>query len=312
LNWYNTATLLIILVSSYLIFLFFSDFDLVVLSIQQVDKQNLIFAIGMWILVVVLTIIRWNFFLTSITKKIPIRSSILYYLAGYTFTITPGGAGEIIRSPFMKKEYGVSISKTATIVFIERFYDLLGVTILISVGLVFSNFEKSIIILPLSLIGFLILIMKNKTLFMKVSEKLSRFKLVKKMMPNAEESFNVISQLLTKRHLFHGILISLGNGFLAVSSVYVLITGMNSSIDFSDLVVIFHASNFIANASMIPGGVGILETSLIGLLTLYEIQYETAISVTILIRFLYTGVFVLAGVICLRIISKRMKSFTNS
>ena len=107
------------------------------------------------------------------------------------------------------------------------------------------------------------------------------------------------------KNLFLGTLVSVFNTFLTVIAVYFLILGMHDSISFADLSVIYQASNFVAAASLVPGGIGVLEGGLIGMLVLYKIKYEIAVSIAILVRLLNTGLLSIIGTVCLKVISKR-------
>ena len=59
---------------------------------------------------------------------------------------------------------------------------------------------------------------------------------------------------------------------------------------------------FAATASMIPGGIEVREGSFIGLMVIYQIKYEIALSVAVLVRLVSTGFYSVIGVICLQII----------
>lgn len=308
LNWSKTAIAIIILISIYLVFIVFSDIEKIISAIRTINKWYLFSSIVLWVAVGFVTSVRWHFFLGIFTQKIPFIRSILYYLAGYVFVFSPGGAGEIVRSPFIKKDYGIPISQTAPIVLVERFYDLLGITILISIGLIFSSLAKSVVILPASLALVLFLIMINKNFCMKILRISSKIKFVNKMIPSGEESYDVIFRLIKTKFFLLGTFTSVTNSVLTVIAVYLLIVGMGENITFSNLTVIYQASNFIAAASLMPGGIGVFEGGLIGLLTLYKIKYEIALSVAILVRLLNTGLFSAIGLVCLKVVSKNRSS----
>jgi len=293
------------MISVYIVFTIFSDFEKVVSSIKEIDKQKLSIAIGILIVTIGLKTVRWHFFLRRVTTQIPLKQSILYYLAGYAFILSPGRAGEIIRSPFIKRDYGISISKTAPIVLVERFYDMLAITLIIGIGLIFSDFNKTIIVLPIGFVIAMCLIIRNRTACSKTLIKISKIKIFSKWIPNVDESFEVIFSLMKTRFFLTGMIVSIVNCILEATAVYLLILGLGENINFVNLVVLFHTTGFAANASLIPGGLGVLEGGLIGLLVLYKIKYEIALSVTILFRLLSTGMFSVIGLISLRIISKK-------
>ena len=305
MNSSKTIIIILIIISIYIIFTIFSDFEKVLSSIKEIDKQKLSIAIGILIITVGLRAGRWHFFLRRVTTQIPLKQSILYYLAGYAFILSPGRAGEIIRSPFIKRDYGVSISKTAPIVLVERFYDMLAITLIISIGLIFSDFDKAVIVLPIGFVVAMFLIIRSKTVFSNILVKISKIKIFSKWIPNVDESFEVIFSLMKTRFFLTGVIVSIVNGVLEATAVYLLILGLGENVSFVNLAVLFHTSSFAANVSLIPGGLGVLEGGLIGLLVLYKIKYEIALSVTILIRLLSTGMFSVIGLISLRIISKK-------
>lgn len=304
MNFSKTILVIVILVFIYVVFLVFSDFEKVVTSINEIDKKNFLLAIGIWAVGIGLRIVKWHFFLRRITNLIPFRKSMLYYLAGYAFLLSPGGVGEIIRSPFIMRDYGISISKTAPIVLVDRFYHLLAVTVIIGVGIIFSGFEKSTIVLPLGFVVTILLIIWNKPLFSRVLLKLSKIKFFKKTVPNVDESFEVIFNLMKARFFLVGTAISITYSILEAISVYLLIIGLSGNINFMDLIVIYHVSNFASAVSLIPGGIGVMEGGLVGLLVLFTIKYEIALSVVVLFRLISTAIFSMIGVISLRIISK--------
>jgi uncharacterized protein (TIRG00374 family) len=55
---------------------------------------------------------------------------------------------------------------------------------------------------------------------------------------------------------------------------------------------------------MIPAGIGIFEGGLVGLFVLYNLKYEVAFAVTVLIRIVSTGLFTVIGLVALRLVSK--------
>ena len=296
---------IIILISIYVVFLIFGDFEKTYSTIISIDKTSLGIGIGFWIIAIIPRLLRWNFFLNKITKEIPFKQSSLYFLSGFAFILTPARAGEIIRSPFIKRDYGIQISKTVSIVLVERFYDLLAVTILISIGIIFSDFEKMVVILPLGLVCTTLIIIRSKTLLNKTLKKFSKIKIFSKMFSNVDESYDVILSLMKKKFFLIGLFTSIFAGIMEVLGVYFFILGFGDLINFNDLLVIFYSSVFVATTSMIPGGIGVLEGGFIGLMVLYQIKYEIALSVAVLVRIVSTGLYSAIGLICLRIVSQK-------
>jgi len=301
----KTIGIIAILFVIYFVFLIFSDIEKIFLTLKNIEKDLLISGLLLWLAGMFARILRWNFFLQSITKKIPFLKSSLYFLAGFSFILSPARVGEMIRSPIIKRDYNISSSKTAPIVLVERFYDLLAVTIIIAIGLLFIDIEKSIIAIPIGFIMLAIIIIKNKKIVKKIFSKLTKIKLFSKIAPNVDESFEVIYDLLRPKYFVVGISTSMIFAMLEVTGVYLFLVGLSGEMNFQEMVVLFHVANFAAAASMIPAGIGILEGGFIGLLVLNEIDYEIAVATTIIVRLVSTGMFTIIGLIALHFVSKQ-------
>ena len=301
----KTIPIILILISVYVVFLVFSDIGKTFSSIISIDKTYLTIGVSLLLVDMFLRTIRWHVFLRVITNTIPFTRSALYFISGYAFMLSPGRAGEIIRSPFIKRDYGISVSKTASFVLVERFYDLLGVMIIIGIGLVFSNFQKSIIILPLGLIISLLVIIRSKKIFSKVLGRLSKTKFLNKMIPDPEESYGVIFSFMKPKFFAIGTLTSIACSMIEVVSTYLFLLGLGGKINFNDLAVIYNTSNFAGAVSLIPGGIGVMEGGLVGLLVVHKLSYEIALSTAFLVRLFSTGMWSAIGLVCLRIISNK-------
>lgn len=304
LNLSKSFLIVIALIVIYVIFLFFSDVEKTFSTIVSIDKMYLIGGVSLWLIGGGLRVLRWHFFLKSITVKIPFIRSSLYFLSGFAFILSPARAGEILRAPLIKKDYNIPISKTAPIVLVERFYDLLAVTIIISIGLMFTNIEKTIVLIPIGFVVLITLIIKNKNVVKKIFRKLAMIRILDKIIPNIDDSFEVTYELLRPKYFTVGTCVSLGFALLEVVGIYFFMLGLSGQMNFADLVVLFHSVNFAAAITMIPGGIGVLEGGLVGMFVLYKIPYEIAFAVTVLVRIVSTGMFTIIGLIALRLVSK--------
>ncbi len=296
--------LFIIPIVVYIVFIAYSDGMKIIYNIVQLKIDLFFVFVGFWSLAVVFRIIRWHVFMRSITKDIPLIRNVIYYLSGYSMLLSPGRIGEVIKSPFIKRDYGISVSKTASVIFVERFYDILASITIIGIAISFTTLPKNILVIPISMIIIMIIIMLNKKLFTKITTRLSGIKIIKNLIPNADESFEVIFGLIKLRFFLRGTGLTLCAVFCESISVYYLLESLGNKFDFATLTAIFHISNFLAAASMIPGGIGILEGGFSGMLILYKIPTDISFSASILLRIVATGFFTIIGLVNLRIISK--------
>lgn len=301
---YRKFLLFLIPIVIYLVFIVYSDGQKILYNIVQLRINLFLTFVAFWSLAVVCRIIRWHVFMRKITHDIPFFKNVIYYLSGYSMLLSPGRVGEIIKSPFIKRDYGISISKTASIVFVERFYDILASITIISVAISFTTLPKTILVIPTSVIAIMITIMISKKLFTNITLRLSKIKITRNVIPNVDESFEVIFTLIKSRFFFNGMGLTMCVVFFEAVSVYYLLGSLGTTFDFATLTAIFHISNFLAAASMIPGGFGILEGGFSGMLILYKISIDTSFSASVLLRLVATGLFTIIGLVSLRIVSR--------
>jgi glycosyltransferase 2 family protein len=89
--------------------------------------------VGMWVGVAGLSclsygmrFLRWQLLLAELGHRLPWRRSLAIYLAGFALTLTPGKAGETVRSLYLRP-MGVPFADSLAAFVVERLFDLLAV-----------------------------------------------------------------------------------------------------------------------------------------------------------------------------------------
>jgi glycosyltransferase 2 family protein len=80
---------------------------------------------------------RWDLYVTQLAHRLPPLQHALYYLSGFTYTISPGKIGEAARALYLRR-HGVALSQSLAALFAERLQDLATV-LLLAVLVVSSN-----------------------------------------------------------------------------------------------------------------------------------------------------------------------------
>jgi uncharacterized membrane protein YbhN (UPF0104 family) len=80
---------------------------------------------------------RWQLYLQVLGHQLPRRELLLCYLSGFAFTVSPGRAGEAMRSLYLR-EHGVTYSQSIATLFVERMLDLLTMIVLASLVILVS------------------------------------------------------------------------------------------------------------------------------------------------------------------------------
>ena len=232
-----------------------------------------------------------------------------YFLSAFNYTINAGicGAfnnnikiGEVVKSYILKKSHSQPISKTAPIVFIERYYDLVGIILISLIGIWFVNLEKIIIILLFIGAVSILVISQRRDLVESVLKKISTIPILKKYLVNILSTFDSIHVLLRPRIYTKGIAYSILAWGIESLAVYMIFQGFKIELDFPIVVLIFTLSTIIGGLSMLPGGIGVTEGGMLGLLLLHNIDYTVAFGLVLMVRVFTLWFSVIIGIIFLK------------
>lgn len=244
--------------------------------------------------------------LSSLGIKIPLIQSCKIFIAGYSMVVTPGGAGEIIKSHFFKRNFGTSLSKTFPLVFIERFHDLLAAIIIISVTLflIFNLQSTIIVIISIILLLGLFTLIRHVKIFTGLQNKLLKIKYLKKIIPGPE--FNESVEKLTEYKIMRfSIFISVLSWLIDAISAYFVFLSFGLNLNFIEITQMTFTSTLSGALSFLPGGVGITEGSLIAQLVSKGYQISLASALVLYLRLTSIWFATLFGFIVARDITNR-------
>jgi len=297
---------LIIVLSSvaiYSTFLFFSDFNKVYESLQnfQVTLIPIILLVvfSSWLVL----FIRWMILLKKHQIQIPLKMNFLIFFAGFTLAISPAKSGELIKSVLLKNKCGIAATKTIPIVFLERFYDIIGTTAVAIIGITFLGLELGIVLVLVPIVILVIFyLFYSKRSFDFTLKILNHIKPLQKFLSNIEESHEII------RHSSDVKTICSCSGltivFRIIEGIGILLIlqalGINF-IEFFNLLSMYSASVILGSISMSPGGLGVTEGSFAGLLTLYELELQTTLAIAVIVRFFTMWFAIVVGFISLKL-----------
>ena len=295
--------IIFVAVAIYSSFLFFSDFSIVYEKIQnfQITSLPLILLVvfSSWLVL----FIRWMILLKKHQIQIPLKINFLIFFAGFTLAISPAKSGELIKSVLLKNKCGIAATKTIPIIFLERFYDIIGTTAVAIIGITFLGLELGIV---LALVPIVILVIfylfYSKRSFDFTLKILNHIKPLQKFLSNIEESHEII------RHSSDVKTICSCSGltivFRIIEAIGILLIlqalGINF-IEFFNLLSMYSASVILGSISMSPGGLGVTEGSFAGLLTLYELELQTTLAIAVIVRFFTMWFAIVVGFISLKL-----------
>ena len=311
-----SKTFLLIILGSivfYSIFLFLSDISsLETYSINfkyEYTPIILIFVLISWIPLY----LRWRLLCKNLGIHISFRNDFFVYIAGFALSITPAKVGELLRTQILREKSGIQRTQTTPLIFIEKFYDLLGAVIASSFGIVYFP-EIGIIVLGGFILSIIIFILfSSKITFDKSIILLSKFKFTKKFIEPLSKSHEILKISTKPKILTPSIILSILYWLTISSAVFYVLKALSiDSLDFLEIVSIYTSSLFLGALSFLPGGLGIAEGSFTGLLNVQGISLSAAVVIVIIVRLFTLWFNVVIGFIVLKVVGGFSIKSSNS
>lgn len=310
-------SVILFIMVAYIAFVFYTDVGKLTKVGFKIDYLNLPLIIAPMTFAILLLAFRFHRFLRHLDVYIPLRSSIFLYIAGLSLAVTPGNSGQIIKSHIMKKQFDIAISKTSPIVLIEKWNELVSVAIVLVFLALFHFSMQSvlIIVIAIAVAIFLFVIMTNHRTFNLFSKLIVRFRFLKRYEDSIENSQAALKSLTSTRVILEATIITVPAIILQAISVYFAFQAMHVGIDFIASTQIFYFALIFGILSFIPGGFGVTEGSMLGLLIAYfnynqdPLVLGTAVIFVRLVTLWYPTIL---GLITVRILYKRKSSISSS
>ncbi|MEZ5334855.1 MAG: lysylphosphatidylglycerol synthase transmembrane domain-containing protein [Methanolobus sp.] len=237
---------------------------------------------------------KWDYYLSILDIHVSKMDSAIVFFSGLTMSVTPGKLGEVLKSYLLRQLDNISMSRTAPIVFAERLTDVVGLIILASTGSILFDNGKVVLVMIFSFIAVLLIIIQSRSLSHSIIGFGEKLPIVSGFAHHLYASYESAYSLLEMKPLFISILISiLSWSFECIAMWYVLKGfGIDTSIVFATFAFAF--SSMAGAVSMLPGGLGVAEGSIVGILQSAGISKAIAAAAALMIRFgtLWFGVFV--------------------
>jgi len=292
---------LVAVVGVYAIFLFVSDFNIISEKISNFKINYLPLILLLVSASLVPLIIKWHFLLKNCEIDIPLTKSIAVFLSGLAFEITPGQIGVLMKSQILKTSFNISHTKTVPIVMVEKAYDLIGAILASIIGIIILGMDLYLIIiaiLVLTIVFFIIYYRPASKLFLK---RITKTKFFSKYVENISEFDKIVQKSTSVKVATICILLAVTYWFIISTAVYYTLIAFDvNTLDYLKVLAIYATSALLGAVSLIPGGVGIAEGTIAGLLTLEGIDISIALVLSVVIRVFTLWFVVAVGFISLK------------
>lgn len=227
--------------------------------------------------------IKWLYFLRKAGIYLNMRENLFVFFSGLSMIITPGKIGEIWKGWLIKEINGEKLSRSVPVVIVDRITDVFGLVILAMLGVIY--FERGIYLILLFILllaGFTVAI-KSKAISARI------ISLIERKAGKYTEDFKIVHETFVKLMEPSGIIrmsiISAIAWFFECLGLYLVIMGFRQSMNITQSTFIFSFASLAGAISMVPGGLGVAEATISGLLQFFGTSPTISVAISMLVRF---------------------------
>lgn len=229
--------------------------------------------------------VRWHFCLARLGYRVPLRKNFAVYLSGLALTSSPGKVGETVRSVLLLP-HGVKVPDSLGTFLADRMSDVLGVCLLGVLASLVADKTTSVlatvlvVLVPASFLFRWALTWDRAQTFGRSLVHQTRWLPIKA----GSALLNSWATLWTAPNVLGFMVIAMAAYGLqaCVFAWFCFIVGIEVS--FAQAVLFFVNATLFGAASMIPGGLGVMEAALVVQLVAQGADQGVAISVAIATR----------------------------
>lgn len=254
----------------------------------------------LWLQVVALSLLsylfrfaRWHYFILALGHKVPIFSNLEIYLAAFALTLTPGKAGETIRSIYLLP-FGVSYTHSIGAFISERLLDLVAVGAFASLAVLMFPEQRPWMFAAIACIVIVTFLLRSRLLI-----------LIGRRAAGSSFVGHAVNLIATVRFLLSGMRLAMAAPLSLMAwmaqgvSLYLIVHALGYELTANTVVAIYCLSILAGAASFIPGGLGATEAAIVLLLSAAGVEPTDAIAAALISRGLTLWLAVGIGVVAM-------------
>lgn len=299
-HWLRRLTLTAVLVVvAYAAVVFWAGHAQVAAALKTVDPLLWATLCGLSLINYGLRFLRWHYYLLRLGSRIPWRASLRIYIGGFAFTTTPGKAGELARAIWLKP-YGIPVNHSVAVFLAERIQDFIAVMLLACVGLSFYPGGWILLLAGAAMTAVALAVLFIPALPAALARWATRVAGPRAgFLVRLTDILSHTRRCLSITPLAVGLALGLAAWFAQCWGFYLLTEAMSQPLPARAAVSIYAFSMLAGAVSMLPGGLGGADATLIALLRLWGLGLGVAVAATLLINVATLWLAVALGVLAL-------------
>lgn len=259
--------------------------------------------------------VKWRRYLRALdVPSSGLKLDLLIYISGYSMSVTPGKVGELIRSVFIRRLTGTPVNRVAAALVAERITDAVAMLILAVIGLLEFNYGRPFVGLAVVGFGIGVYVLRHPALLHRLLDRATRFPRFDRPIMHARAFLDASGALFEPKLFSKAVGIGVISWAGECLAFFFVLYGLGMSATwtlFLSATFILAVSSLAGGVSLLPGGLGVTDATVAGMLVLLvddpSMNRAVAAAATLIIRFATLWFAVLIGAIALAIVQRMLK-----
>jgi uncharacterized protein (TIRG00374 family) len=249
--------------------------------------------------------LKWHYYIGTLGIHVPRKDSLLIFFSGFIMSITPAKMGEVLKSFLLKQVNGTPISKSAPVVVAERLTDVIGLMVLSLGGITAYAFGEKVLFIVGAFLAAFIILLSTKPLILRVIGLFERGGILSRIARKMHTAYESIFQLLNLKTLVWSTVLSIFAWSVECAGFFLTLRGFGAYYEPMKTAFMYSFPIIAGAVTMLPGGIGITEGSMTGLLQGAAMPKSQAVATTLLFRVCTLWFAVLVGAVVLYIFQRK-------
>ncbi len=225
--------------------------------------------------------LRWLLFSRALGLGVNPAVNALYYVAGFSMTTTPGKMGEALRLWLLARFHGSRYEDTAALLVADRLSDAVAITGVVALSVFgFAHYASVAVIAVLGVAGITALALRPRFILWGIDTAFARLRRWPRLFVRARRAVRALEMLAPPMVFGPALLLGTVGWCSEALSFFVLLHALGASLHPLSCMFIFAFSMLVGAISILPGGLGSTEATMVGLLASQGVPFETALVAT--------------------------------
>jgi len=264
--------------------------------------------------------VKWRRYLRALgVRPLSTGLDLLVYLSGYALTVTPGKVGELIRTVYLRRLTDAPATRTAAAIAAERITDGAAMLILALIGLLQFRYGRPFVALAVIVFLLGVALIQRPELLHALLNRLAGWPIVGGGITHARAFLDASHTLFQPKLLAQAVGLGVISWTGECVAFFLVLVGLGIDATwtlFLGATFILALSSLAGGASMLPGGLGVTDATVAGMLLLLiddpSMNRTVAAAATLIIRFATLWFAVLIGAVALALLERITRRLATS